>query len=450
LYGAIAYLTPSFRSPAAGRLGWRPAHAWCPGLIACGFIALAGPAGAETQAGNVTNAVVDWNEITITAASAGRPGHLSSLDIALVQVAVHDAVQAIERRFEPYHVEIDGAKGSRSAAVAAAAHDVLVGFYPSQAASLDAIYFNYLADKGLSGDPGLTVGQQVAARILPLRRATPEPLPPPFVGGTGLGQWRPTDSHVGTPPGPPAPFAAMATPWLAHSDPFTLTSSARFRAAPPPAMTSEQYRKDYEEVKAYGASKNSSRSPAQTDLAYFYSENFFAQWNRALRGIANSQRLRTGDTARLFALANLATADALMSAWESKLHYAFWRPVTAIQEGDNDANPHTVGDPTWQPLINTPNYPDYTSGANVVTGAMTRTLARFFGRDKMTFEVTSLAPLAVQKSRIYNRFSDAARDVVDARIYLGIHFRFADTAARTQGSRVADWAFDHFLLPLEE
>lgn len=127
-----------------------------------------------------------------------------------------------------------------------------------------------------------------------------------------------------------------------------------------------------------------------------------------------------------------------------------WRPLTAIREGENDGNPKTVGDPNWQPLINTPNYPDYSSGANVVTGAMTRTLALFFGTDKLTFGVTTLAPLATQKTRIYNRFSAAAQDVVDARILLGIHFRFADTAARTQGNQVADWAFNHFLLPRDD
>ena len=120
------------------------------------------------------------------------------------------------------------------------------------------------------------------------------------------------------------------------------------------------------------------------------------------------------------------------------------------REGDNDGNPRTVGDPNWQPLINSPNYPDYTSGANNVTAAMTRTLARFFGRDRVTFEVSSAAPLAIQKTRTYHRFSDAAQDVVDARVYLGIHFRFADIAARTQGNRVADWAFEHFLLPIEQ
>jgi hypothetical protein len=413
------------------------------GLLAasvCAFASWTGPVAAD--------AVTDWNEITMAAVAVGRPGPVGSLDTALVQIAVHDAVQAIEKRYEPYHMEVRGAKGSRSAAVAAAAHDVLVGMYPAQAPSLDATYYNYLANKGLTSDPGLTVGQKVAAGILPLRRPAPEPLPPLFVGSTEIGVWRPTDSLQGTPPAP-APFSPMVTPWMSASDPFTLTSPKRFRADPPPALTSERYRRDYNEVKALGGLLNSRRTKEQTDLAYFYNDNIFAQWNRALRAISAQHIDRIGDNARLFALANIATADAVITCWDSKKHYVFWRPLTAIREGDNDTNPHTMGDATWQPLVNTPNYPDYTSGANSVTAAMTRTLSQFFGRDRMTFEVTSLAPNVTQKARIYGRFSDAARDVVDARIYLGIHFRFADEVARTQGTRVAEWTFNHFLLPLE-
>jgi hypothetical protein len=407
-------------------------------LSLCGGIA-AGPACGD--------AVTDWNEIAQQAIATGRAGPIGAVDSALVQVAVHDAVQAIDKRFEPYHVEVKSARGSRSAAAAAAAHGVLVGIYPAQGATLDATYFDYLAAHGLTGDPGLLVGEKVAAGILPLRRVDPSPLPPPFTGGTGIGQWRPTPSFIGNPPVPPS-GAPMAVHWMAGFDPFTLTSPMRFRADPPPALTSERYRQDYDEVKRLGSFGSTDRTPQQKDLAYFYTDNFLAQWNRALRGIAANHLHRTGDSARLFALANLATADALITSWDSKKFYFFWRPITAINEGDNDGNPNTVGDPTWQPLINNPNYPDYTSGANNVTGAMTRTLSQFFGRDRLTFEVTTLAPLAVQKTRTYNRFSDAAQDVVDARILLGIHFRFADTAARKQGQQVAEWTFNHFLLPL--
>jgi hypothetical protein len=420
--------------------------------IACQVVLLGMVALASAAQPVRADAVVDWNEITVAAVTAGRPGPIGVVDIALVHVAVHDAVQAMEQRFEPYHAEIDipkpdRMKGHPSAAVAAAAHDVLIGMYPAQAASLDTTYFNYLANNGLTGDPAILIGQQVAARILPLRRTNPNPLPPPFLGGTGVGVWRPTNSLLGNPPSP-APFAAMAAAWMADFDPFTLTSPTRFRAPPPPALTSELYARDYNEVRELGALVSATRTAEQTDLAYFYSDATPTQWNRALRGIANRYSRRTGDSARLFALASLATADAIITSWDSKRYYAFWRPVTAIHEGETDGNPATPGDPMWQSLINNPNYPDYTSGANNVTGAMTRTLELFFGSDKVVFDVTSLAPLAVKKTRTYYRFSDAARDVVDARVYLGIHFRFADVAARDQGRRVADWTFNHFLLPV--
>ena len=292
------------------------------------------------------DAVTDWNEITVQAATLGRPGPIGIIDIALVQVAVHDAVEAIDHQFEPYHAEIDMGRGEsraqarRSAAIAAAAHDVLVGIYPAQAAVLDTTYFNYLADNGLGGDPGLLVGQQVATRILPLRRANPNPLPPPFVGGTGIGTWRPTPSFLGNPPAP-APFSPMAVPWMANIDPFTLTSPTRFRAPPPPAVTSDRYTRDYNEVKELGSLTSTKRTAEQTDIAYFYSETArscgTARCGRLPRAICTE----APTTARLFALANLATADALITCWDSKTFYVVWRPITAIREGDADGNPAT-------------------------------------------------------------------------------------------------------------
>ncbi len=416
------------------------------GLVLCGLL---GGAGSAVANGVADSAVVDWNQITVDAVTAGRPGPIGIVDIALVQIAVHDAVQAIEKRFEPYHFEMKHASGSRAAAAAAAAHGVLVGMYPAQAATLDPIYHSYLSDKGLTGDPGVAIGEQAAAGILPLRRANPNPLPEPFKGSEEIGDWRPTPSFLGNPPAP-APFSPMAVPWMGSFDPYTLTGPSRFRAEPPPALTSDRYAKDYKEVKDYGSLTSTARSPEQTDLAYFYSGNIPAQWNSALRGVAKRYVRKTGDQARLLALANMATADALISSWESKRHYVLWRPITAIVQADHDGNPKTEADASWQPLINNPNYPDYTSGANNVAGAMTRTLQLFFDADRVTFEITSLVPQVVHKTRTYRRFSDAADDMVEARMLLGIHFRFADVAARTQGRRVADWTVNHYLLPLRK
>jgi len=390
------------------------------------------------------DAVVDWNIITgQTIPFATRPGGSPGLDYAMVHAAIYDAVEAIDGRFEPYAVEIPGASGSPAAATARAAHDVLVYRFPAQTASLDATYLAYLASHGLAeDDPGVAVGQQAAAGIIALRAndGSWPAVPEVFTGGTGIGEWRPT---------PPA-FASMAVPWLGAVTPFTLDDPTQFRAPRPPRLNSREYAKDYNEVKALGALVNSSRTPEQTDIAYFYADNHFLIWNRALQGIANTYLDNIGDTARLFALCSLVMADGPITAWDSKKYYNLWRPSTAIQEGDNDGNPRTAGDPTWQPLIPNPNYPDYTSGANSLSGSVTRMLARFFGTDEVIFSTTSNHPLAVQKTRTYCRFSDAAEDVVNARIYLGIHFRFADTAARKQGEQIADWAFENFLQPLDD
>jgi hypothetical protein len=408
---------------------------------------------AVILAGAVTaraDSVLDWNAIASqTIFAGGRPGPSSILDFAVVQAAVHDAVQAYDQRFEPYATAIQGASGSPVAAVAKATRDVLVNRFPTQAASVEVNYLAYLLAHGLAEtDPGVLVGQQAAAGMIALRAddgSFPNPPPPNFVGGNLPGMWRPTISYL---PGGPPSLAPMAVPWAGGVTPFTLLGPTQFRAQRPPALTSSQYRKDYNEVKALGSLNSTERTPEQTQLAHFWSDNTIAKWDRALRGVAETQFDNTGDTARLFALAWLSCADAFITTWETKQHYNFWRPVTAIQEGENDGNPRTAGDVNWQPFLNTPNYPDQSSGANAVTGAMTRTLRRFFGTDRVPFTITSTAPLANPNTRTYERFSDAADEVVEVRIYQGIHFRFADTDGRKLGRQVANWTFKNALRSL--
>ena len=242
----------------------------------------------------------------------------------------------------------------------------------------------------------------------------------------------------------------MAFPWLGAFQPFTLKSPTQYRAPKPPVLHSARYAHDYDEVKALGGLLNSARSAEQTDLAYFFAGNLIKFLYKGLGDIAKDQNLSIAKSARLFALSTLAIADAVISSWDSKRYYNFWRPLTAIQEGDNDTNHHTVGDPTWQPFLNTPPYPDYTSGANNVFGAATGMLQLFFGTDELTFSLTTDHPLAIQKTRTYTRFSDLAQDVEDVRIYQGIHFRPADAEARKQGRQVAKWAFKHVLLPVND
>jgi hypothetical protein len=405
--------------------------------------------------GSDTDAATDWNAIAVNAlvaANPARPTPVAFLDLAIVQAAVHDAVQAIDRRYEPYHVMLRrGASGNPEAAAARAAHDVLVSILPSQADALGTTYADYFARRGWNtNDPGVSIGAMAAAGILNLRandNRVPNPPLPPFVGGTAPGQWRPTPSFL---PGPPPSFAPMASPGLGAVPPFTLKSGDQFRAAAPPSLSSKQYTRDYNEVKALGALDNSMRTPEQTELARFFAGNFFVMYNQTLRDVAAAHTDSIGDNARLLALGTMTIADAFIAAWDDKTRYFFWRPVTAIHEGENDGNPLTAGDPGWQPLINTPNYPDNNSGANAVAGALTRMLELYFRTDRMTFTVVTTNPQAVPNTRTYNRFSDLSWDIVNVRIYQGIHFRTADEVGRKQGRQVAEWAFRHVLQPINK
>jgi hypothetical protein len=241
----------------------------------------------------------------------------------------------------------------------------------------------------------------------------------------------------------------MAAEWLAFVKPFVLNSPDQFRPENgPPSLTSGKYTNDYKEVKRLGGDVNSERTQAQTDMATFFNMNFLTQYNLALRDIADAHISDIAESSRLFALADLAMADAVITAWDSKRHFVFWRPVTAIQLGDTDGNPKTEPDVNWHPYINTPPYPEYTSGANNVTGATTKILELFFQTNDFGFELKSNNPQAVPPSRTYARFTDLADDVVEVRILQGIHFRTADVLGRKQGRHVAKYVFHDALRPV--
>ena len=260
------------------------------------------------------DAVLDWNAVAAQVIfTAGRPGPSVSIDLAVVNATVHDAIQAYDNRFEPYATKIENASGSPDAAVAKATRDILVNRFPTQAASVDTAYANYLAAHGLAADdPGVSVGAAAAAGMIALRTgdgAFPNPAPV-FNGSTNIGMWRPTPSYL---PGAPASFASMAVPWLANVTPFVVLSSDQFAAPPPPQLGSGLYRREYDEVKALGALVGSSRTPEQTQIAYFWAENFFAQLNRAVRNVAETYVDNSADRARLFALVWLGAADSLIN-----------------------------------------------------------------------------------------------------------------------------------------
>lgn len=399
--------------------------------------------------------VTDWSVIATQALSVAgvRQGPAAGIDLAMVHLAIHDAIQAFQHRFETYADPVPNASGSPIAAAATAAHDVLkgVGIVSSPQGTIDSLYMAYLTSHSLLGDPGIVVGQLAAANILNLRIGNDGRAPAnaeQFLGGTGAGEWRPTAVIPGT--SNPQPMVAA---FLAHVLPFALKDPSQFRASPPPPdLPSGEYARDYEEVKRMGVActpPNCGRTAEQHDMALFFEDSSVLYWPRTLRAIALAHITDIGDSARLFALAEMAMADGTITAWDSKRYWNLWRPITAIREGNNDGNARTTGDPSWIPLFTTPNYPEYTSGANNLSGAATTMLRNFFGTDEFEFTITSNISGLTLNPRPYHRFSDAADDIVDARVFQGIHFRFGDRVGRRQGMHISNWTFSHFLRPLD-
>jgi hypothetical protein len=394
--------------------------------------------------------IAAWNQISENAVIASKhPLPVTSVEFAIVQLAIYDAVESIDGRYEPYYTRVPGARGSLSAAAAKAGHDALVGLFPAQSAALDAAYLDFLATNNVDPlDPGTAVGAQAAANILALRADDGRfPLnAPPFQGSTAIGKWRPTPSLL---PGPPATLQPGLTPWLASVRPFTMHSGSQFRVGPPPDLKSQLWAVDYNETKTVGSLTSITRTAEQTEIGYFWADSGPALWQNALRYISGAYLHDTGESARMFALADAALADAQIACWDSKYFYNFWRPITAIRLGGQDGNPATAVDPDWQPLINTPNFPEYPSGHADVSGAVSHMLRLFFGSDELTFQMTTTNALAPQKTRTFVRFSQAEQEVINARVYVGIHYRNSDATAGAQGRRVSNWVFKHYFRPVD-
>jgi hypothetical protein len=402
------------------------------------LFALAPARPAEAVAGFEPAVISDWNATAFSALTdAGKANPEFFMWISFVNAAQYNAVQGITGQFELYHWDVPGPRGAYpEAAAAAAAHRVLLTLFPATQARLDEALATSLAKMpdDEARQEGVWYGQLAGDRILKLRendrRSAVLNLNPTLAPG----EWRPT---------PPANAAHFA-PWLSQIDGWTVTSLGQFRPPPPPPLTSVSYTRDYNEVKEYGSSTSSVRSPAQTETARYISGIAIGPLQASLRDIASRQRMNISQSARLFAAVNLSIADAYAASFDGKLYYNFWRPITAIRLADGDGNPETIADPNWTPLIATPPYADYPSGLCSVTGAYTRTLVRILGTERI--DVTVASPV----TGTTRRFETAAalrQDAIDARVWSGIHFRFADTAADLMGTQVADWALDHFFRP---
>jgi hypothetical protein len=388
--------------------------------------------------------VLDWNAYAANAivGVANMPPPRGLIRLAMVHVAIYDAVNAIEGYpFTPYAVTPNVVTpASPEAATAAAAHDMLVALFPSQQADLDANYAASLAliSDGPAKTNGISVGQQAAAGILLFRANDGRDAVVSYVPGSGSGVWIPT------PPG----FLAAQAPEVAYVRPFTLNSPSQFRAEPPPDLSSDTWARDYNETKSLGAAIGSARTPEQTDLARFVSDQPMLLWNRTWRDISASQGLNLLNNARFFALLTTASSDALIACWDSKFFYNFWRPVTAIRAGDTDGNPHTEPDPDWIGVVVTPNHPEYPAAHGCFSGASCETLTYFFGTDNFSFTMNSLVPGLTQPVRNYTSFSQALQDALDARVYGGMHFRNSTHQGAIIGKQVSHFATRHFFRPV--
>src|SRR5215471_7618220 len=415
------------------------------GLIPVSSLARTKGAGPQVTA-DQTDMVLDWNEIavnSIVGIAQQRPER-GMIRLAMMHLAIYDVLNAIAGYpFTPYTGKLDVVlPASADAAAATAAHDVLVALYPDQQAQLDSKYEASLVTipDGAEKSNGISAGRHAASAILAARAGDGRDAVVSYTPGSGPGVWVPT----------PPNFPAAAGPEVARVQPWTLKSPSQFRVMPHPDLTSEKWARDYNEVKTLGAATGSSRTPEQTDIGRFWSENTLAQWDRAWRKISIARGLSMNDNERFFAVLAAAVSDAMIACWDSKYTYNFWRPVTAIRAGDTDGNPDTQPDTNWTPLVTTPPHPEYPSAHGCFTGATTETLKFLLGTDDFSFSVDSGVAGLSNPVRTYSSFSQALDEVFGARIYGGMHYRNSMRYGAKIGKKASHYATDHFFLKSRE
>ena len=438
---------------------------WLAGLSVVALVGAIGliPA-ASVAAVEPANMVLVWNQnavnvisqpATNTPPGLGQGPPLSALHVAMVQGAIYDAVNAIDGGHEPYLPGLSApSTASQAAAVAQAGHDVLFGITPAANTAvrdrIDAMLTASLVliDPGQAKTDGIEIGADAAAAMLAARTGDGRTDVEPFVPSNDLGKWRLVP-----------PLNANVQGQMATVTPLTLKRPDQYTTEGMPALTSAQYAAEFNEVKALGAQLGSSRTPAQTLMAGFYSANPVVFYNAGLRVIAADHELSTSEQARLLVKTSMAGADALIDCWANKKLWYAWRPQTAIHEAANDGNPLTSPDANWTSLFATPGYPDEPSGYNCYTGGFWQSVRYFFGTDKFSFSLTSPGvpanpdagnPIGVPGStRSYSRFTDVIRDTINGRILNGFHFRTADVHGAWIGKKTAQWVDRHYFEPAD-
>jgi hypothetical protein len=457
---------------------WAARALW---LAVAMLLAVAGLSVPARGTHTTDNVVVEWNKIATAAifspaaaGGAGQPPHAGVLSMAMVQGAVYDAVNAIDGGYQPYlPTSPADASYSKEAAAATAAYCVLVGFveatdpcdrpglFPGQRAARKLQYDASLADvpAGAAKDGGIAVGETAAAAMLDARVGDGRGGSFTFTQAFDPGNWR-----NGPPQGPLNAVATDPAPWVGFVRPFLFSNldalEDRVRTDGPNELTSEEYAEEFNEVKELGSLNSTTRTADQTAAAIFWQDNGIAIWNRVYQSLATNRGLDIVDSARLFAMTNLAGADASIGCWNDKAFHSFWRPITAIRDTADDGNPATEPDPSWLPffdpsvevsgprLIN-PGFPDHPSGHTCISSAIVNTLQEFFGTDKVPITVVSnkCAP-APCPDRSFQRLSLALKEIIDARVWGGIHFRTADVQGSVLGNKVAHFLDRNYFQPV--
>jgi hypothetical protein len=408
-------------------------------VVLAGSAVVSTPSDAHPHAPSRPSVVTEWNAIatrTIFTENA-TPVPSSSLYFGFVSLAMYDAVVAVEGGYEPYtSLGRVPARASSEVAAATAAYRVLAHYFPASEANLAADYRASLADVpgGVGMVHGKRVGEAAAAAVIRLRqddgRNATVPLDVPLAPGV----WRPT----------PDAFAPMAVSWLGFVRPLLLDSPTQVPLPGPDDITSAAYARDFAEVAAYGAGVGSSRSDEQTRTALFWNANAVLQYQVALRDQVTQRGLGIVESARAFALLNASAADSMISCWRAKYDDAYWRPITAIRLAGTDGNDATAPQADWAPLAQTPPYPDYTSGHACFTGAVSNTLGHLFGPEAIDLDVSSSV---TGTTRHYDTVAALDQETMNARIWLGFHFRRAMTDGNRLGHEVSAYAITHYFRP---
>lgn len=382
--------------------------------------------------------ITDWNDTAVRVIKAAGPaGPVGSRSLALVHVAQFDAVNAVTGGYTPYLTTITAPGASAEAAASQAAYAVLKAVYPTNtlpettlAASLAAV------PDGQAKTDGIALGDAVASALLAVRAGdgfnapvTYTPLAP------APGVWQ------------PATNSPIVGPQFRYMNPWTMRGSSQFRAPPPPALTSATHTADFNEVKSLGETNSVTRTANQTDIALFHVELQFYLGSYAARAALATGPLPLVQSARLFALMHLASADSQITEWETKYTYNAWRPQTAIRNADTDGNPDTMPEPNWTSLRPSPNHPEYAGAAAIIMSAIDEILAGVLG-DETSFTIES--PTLPGKPRTFARFSDLTADAIDARVYIGFHFRNSSVVGAATGRQIAQHVLRNFLLPVPQ